>query len=43
MVESELAFFEIKVEFVAGNAFEFCETMFSVAPEALDAVDVVAF
>lgn len=41
VVESELRFFEVKVEGVPRHTFELSETVFGEAPEGLDAVDVV--
>ncbi len=41
MVPTELAFFEVKKEFVFSDAMEFGETALSEAPEGFDTVDVV--
>jgi hypothetical protein len=43
VVESELRFFEVKVEGVPGHTFELSEAVFGEAPEGLDAIDVVFF
>lgn len=41
VVESELGFFEVKVEGVPGDTFELSEPVFGEAPKGLDAIDVV--
>jgi hypothetical protein len=41
VVESELRFFEVKVEGVPRHTFELGEAVFGEAPEGLDSVDVV--
>ena len=40
VIEPELALFEVEVELVGRNTVELGQTAFSVAPEALDAVNV---
>lgn len=42
MVEAELAFFEVQVERVWMHAAEPCQPGLGIAPEAFDAVDVIA-
>ena len=41
VVESELRFFEVKVEGVPRHTFELSEPVFGEAPEGLDAIDMV--
>lgn len=42
MIETEFCLFEMEVEGVSGHTAELCQASFCEAPEALNAVDVVA-
>ncbi len=41
MIKSILALFQVQVELLRGDAMELLKPMFSITPEALDAVDMM--